>query len=141
MSMFTLAISCLNTSNFPQALDQTFQDPVQYCSLQMTCTTRHIVNTVSFPPWPSRFICLDLLPIALCSSPVAYWTPSDLGGSSRGITSEKFPFLLCYMKSSWVEYPGGRVFPLRTLNLPGYSLLTFSVSGEESAGSLVGVLL
>ena len=34
MSMFTLAISCLTTSNLPWFMDLTFQFPMQYCSLQ-----------------------------------------------------------------------------------------------------------
>jgi len=34
MSMFTLAISCLTTSNFPWFMDLTIQVPIQYCSLQ-----------------------------------------------------------------------------------------------------------
>ena len=34
MSMFTLAISCLVTSNLPWFMDLTFQVPMQYCSLQ-----------------------------------------------------------------------------------------------------------
>ena len=34
MSMFTLAISCLTTSNLPSFMDLTFQVPMQYCSLQ-----------------------------------------------------------------------------------------------------------
>ena len=34
MSMFTLAISCLTTSNLPWLMDLTFQVPMQYCSLQ-----------------------------------------------------------------------------------------------------------
>ena len=34
MSMFTLAISCLITSNFPWFVNLTFQVPMQYCSLQ-----------------------------------------------------------------------------------------------------------
>ena len=33
MSMFTLAISCLTTSNLPWFMDLTFQVPMQYCSL------------------------------------------------------------------------------------------------------------
>ena len=32
--MFTLAISCLTTSNLPCFMDLTFQVPMQYCSLQ-----------------------------------------------------------------------------------------------------------
>ena len=34
MLMFTLAISCLTTSNLPWLMDLTFQVPMQYCSLQ-----------------------------------------------------------------------------------------------------------
>ena len=34
MSVFTLAISCLTTSNLPWFMDLTFQVPMQYCSLQ-----------------------------------------------------------------------------------------------------------
>ena len=34
MSAFTLAISCLTTSNLPWFTDLTFQVPMQYCSLQ-----------------------------------------------------------------------------------------------------------
>ena len=34
MWMFTLAVSCLTTSNFPRFMDLTFQVPMQYCSLQ-----------------------------------------------------------------------------------------------------------
>ena len=32
--MFTLAISCLTTSNLPRFVDLTFQIPMQYCSFQ-----------------------------------------------------------------------------------------------------------
>jgi len=35
MSMFTLAISSLTTSNLPSFMDLTFQLPIQYCSLQL----------------------------------------------------------------------------------------------------------
>ena len=34
MSMFTLVISCLTTSNLPWFMDLPFQVPMQYCSLQ-----------------------------------------------------------------------------------------------------------
>ena len=34
MSTFTLAISCLTTSNLPWFMDLTIQVPMQYCSLQ-----------------------------------------------------------------------------------------------------------
>ena len=49
MSMFTLAIFCLTTSNLPWFMDLAFQVPIQYCSLQhqtllslpYTVTTEH----------------------------------------------------------------------------------------------------
>ena len=58
---------------------------MQYCSLQHhillssldTSTTEHLFH---FGPTTSFF--LGLLVVVFCSSPVAYWTPSDLGNSS-----------------------------------------------------------
>ena len=63
-------------------MDLTFQVTMQYYSLQHwtslslpdTCTAEYCF---CFGPAISFF--LELLVIALCSSPVAYWTPSDLG--------------------------------------------------------------
>ena len=78
--MFTLAISCLTTSNLPWFVDLTFQVPMQYCSLQhwtslpspVTFTTGccfHFGSISSF--FPELF---------LHSSPVAYWTPTEQPG-------------------------------------------------------------
>ena len=58
------------------------QVPMQYCSLHhwTSFTTRHIHNWALFPLWPSNFIlCGAMSKMALCSSPVAYWIPSNLG--------------------------------------------------------------
>ena len=69
-------------SNIPWFIDLTFQVRVQYCSWQH-CTLLSLPDTstteqhIHFGPVASFF--LKLLVIALCSSPVAYWTPSDLG--------------------------------------------------------------
>ena len=41
---------------------------------------------------PASSIFLELLVIALCSSPVAYWIPSNLGGSSSGVMSFAFSY-------------------------------------------------
>ena len=80
MSMFTLAISCLTTSNFPWFVDLTFQVLMQYWSLQhrtllsppdASTTERHF----HFGPVASSF--MELLVITLCSSLVAYQTASD----------------------------------------------------------------
>ena len=109
MLMFTLAISCLTTFNLPWLMDLTFQVPMKYCSLQhqillsppvvvqlrpQDCSmpgllklmslsqcchptiSSSVHNWVLFLLWPS----LILLELFLCSSPVAYWRPTDLGG-------------------------------------------------------------
>ena len=76
MSMFTLAISNLTTSNLPWFMDLTFQVLMQYCSLQhQTFATRHIHNWTLFPLWLSSFHSGAIS----CSSPVAYWTPTYMG--------------------------------------------------------------
>ena len=80
MLMFILAISCLTTSNLSWFMDQTLQVPMQYCYLQHptllspldTFTAKchfHFGSTASF-----------FLELFLWSSPVAYWTPLNVGG-------------------------------------------------------------
>ena len=61
-----------------------------------TFTTRHIHSWASFLLWLSHFILLELLVIALHSSLVAYWTPSNLGGSTFSVLS----FCLSYFSQS-----------------------------------------
>ena len=73
MLMFNFAISCLTTSNLPWFMDLTFQIPMQYCSLQHQTLlsppdTSAAEHHSCFGPTPSFF--LELLVIALCSSPV-----------------------------------------------------------------------
>ena len=85
MLIFTLAISCLTTSNLPWFMDLTFQVPMQYYSLQhRTLLSPVDVSTTEshfyFGPASSFF-----LELFLHSSLVAYWTPTDLGGSSYGV--------------------------------------------------------
>ena len=93
--MFTIAISCLTTSNLPQFLDLTFQVPMQYCSLQhltllpssVTSTTRicfHFGSISSF-----------FLELFLNSSPVAYWAPTNLG------VQLSVSYLLAFSCCSW----------------------------------------
>ena len=52
---------------------------------------------------------LDLLAIVLHFSPVAYWTPSNLGGSSSGVIS--FCLFTLLMRSSRQEHWSGLPFP------------------------------
>ena len=107
--MFTLAISCLTTSNLPWFMDLTFQVPMQYCSLQhqtllpspVTSTTRwcfHFGSVSSF-----------FLELFLHSSPAAYWAPTYLGGSSFSVLS--FCLFILFMGFSRQEYWSGLPFP------------------------------
>ena len=87
MSTFTLAISCLTTSNLPCLMDLTFQVPMQYCSLQHWILLLSPVTSTAgycscFGSIPSFF-----LELFLHWSPVAYWAPTDLGSSSFSILS------------------------------------------------------
>ena len=87
MSIFTLAISCLTTSNLPWFMDLTLQVPVQYCSLQhRTLLLSPVTSTIGycfcFGSIPSFF-----LELFLHWSPVAYWAPTDLRSSSFSVLS------------------------------------------------------
>ena len=109
MSTFTLAISCLTTTNLPWFMDLTFQVPVQYCSLQHWTLLLSPVPTTSgccfcFGSIPSLF--LELFPHW---SPVGYWAPTDLGSFSFSILSLCLFILL--MGFSRQEYSSGLPFP------------------------------
>ena len=107
--MFTLAISCLTTSNLPWFMDLTFQVPKQYCSLQhqtlllspITSTTGHCF---CFGSIPSSF-----LELFLHWPPVACWAPTDLGSSSFSVLS--FCLSILFMGLSRQEYWSGLPFP------------------------------
>ena len=90
--MFTLAVSCLTTSNLPWFVDLTFQVPMQYCYLQhRTLLLSPVTSTTGycfcFGSIPSLF-----LELFLHWSPVAYWAPTDLGSSSFSILSFAFSY-------------------------------------------------
>ena len=70
MSMFTLAIPCLTTSNLPWFMDLTFQVPMQYCStaLDFTSIISHIHSWVLFLLWLHLFIFSGVIsPLISCS--------------------------------------------------------------------------
>ena len=78
MSMFALAISYLTTLNLPWFMDLTFQDPMQYCSLQhQTLLLSPVTSTTGccfhFGSIPSFF-----LELFLHWSPVAYWRSTNI---------------------------------------------------------------
>ena len=89
-----------------------FQVPLQYCSLQhqillLSPDTSTTDCRIHFGPATSYI--LGLLVILLLSSPVVYWTPSDLGDSSFGVVSF-WPFTQ-FMRFSWPLYWSSLPFP------------------------------
>ena len=95
-----------------------FQVPMQYCSLQhqthpQTPDTSTTEYYFCFGPAASFF--LELLVITRCSSPVAYWTPTNLWGSSSGIVSFFFSYcswgspgkntaVVCHFLLQWTTF-------------------------------------
>ena len=109
MSTFTLAISCLTTSNLPWFMDLTFQVPMQYCSLHhQTLLSSPLASTTGccfcFGSVSSFF-----LELFLHWSPVAYWAPTDLENSSFSVLS--FCLFILFMGLSRQEYWSGLLFP------------------------------
>ena len=109
MLMFTLAISCLTTSNLSWIMDLTFQVSIQYCSLQhQTLLPSPIISTAGccfcFGSVSSIF-----LELFLHWSLVAYRAPTDLGSSSFSVLS--FCLFILFMEFSKQEYWRGLPFP------------------------------
>ena len=109
MSMFTLAISCLTTSNLPSYVNLTFQVPMQYCSLQHQTLLLSPVTSTTGCSFFSGSVSSFFLELFLYSSPVAYWAPTNLGSSSFSVISFS-PFIL-FMGFSREEYWSGLPFP------------------------------
>ena len=124
--MFTLAISCLTTSNLPWFMDLTFQVPVQYCSLQH--------RALLLPPDSFTMgLCFCLgsdssspLELFLCSSPVAYWTLPTWNIHTVSVIS--FCLLILLVGFSGQKWWSGLPFPspvnvlseLSTMALPSW---------------------
>ena len=73
MSVFTLAIPCLTTSNLPWFMDLTFQVPMQYCSYSIGLYFHHLSHaqlSVVFALAPSLRSVLELF---IHWSTVAFW--------------------------------------------------------------------
>ena len=73
LSMFTLAISCLTTSNLPWFVDLTFQDPMQYCSLQHWTLLPSLVISTTGYCFCFGSVSVFFLELFFHSSPVTYW--------------------------------------------------------------------
>ena len=105
MSMFTLAISCLTTSNLPWFMDLTFQVPMQYCSLQHQTLLPSPVTFTTGCCFCLGSISSFFLELFIPWSPVAYWTCTNLGSSSFSVLS------FCLFILLRQEYWSGLPFP------------------------------
>ena len=108
MLMFTLAISCLTTSNLPWFMDLTFQVPMQYCSLQhQTLLPLPVSSTTGccFALAPSLHFSGVISPLISSSILGTYW----LGDSSFSVLS--FCLFILFMGFSRQERWSGLPFP------------------------------
>ena len=108
MSMFSLAISYLTTSNLSGFMDLTFQVPMQYCSFQHWTLLPSPVTSTTGHCFLFGSISLFFLELILHSSPVAYWAPTNLGSSSFSDLS--FCLFILFMGFSRQEYWSGLPF-------------------------------
>ena len=78
MSTFTLAISCLTTSNLPWFMDLTFQVPMQYCSLQhQTLLLPPVTSTAGHLLWLHLFILSEVISPLLSSRILGTYWPGE----------------------------------------------------------------
>ena len=98
MSMFTLAMSCLTTSNLPWFMDLPFQVPMQHWSLQHQTLLPSPVTSTTGCCFCFGSVSLFFLELFFHWSPVAYWAPTDLGSSSFSVL---FFFAFSYCPCCW----------------------------------------
>ena len=111
MSMFTVAISYLTTSNLPWFMDLTYQVPMQYCSLQLTASyfssiTSHIHNFVLFLLWLCLFILSGVIFPLISSSILGTYLPGEFI-----FQCPTFFLFILFMGFSGQEYWSGLPFP------------------------------
>ena len=108
MSVLTLGISCLTTSNLPWFMDLIFQVSMQYCSLQhQTLLWSPVISTgYCFCPGSISSFFLELF---LQWSLVACWALTNLGSSSFSVLS--FCLFILFMGFSRQENWSGLPFP------------------------------
>ena len=109
MLTFTLAISCLTTSNLPWFMDLTFQIPMQYCSLQHRILHPSSVTSKTGYCFLCGSASLFILELFLHPSLVTYWAPTDLGSSSLIVLS--YCLFILFIRFSRQEYWSGVPFP------------------------------
>ena len=106
--MFTLATSCLTTSNLPWFMDLIFQVPMQYCSLQHRTLLPSLVTSTAGCCFCFSSVSSFFLELFLHSCPVAYWAPTNLGSSCFNVIS--FCFFIVFMGISRQEDWSGLPF-------------------------------
>ena len=108
MLMFTLAISCLTTSNSPWFMDLTFQVPIQYCFLQhqILLLSPVISTTGVVLLWLHPFILSGVISPLISSSVLGTYWPREFIFSVLS-----FCLLLLFMGFSRQEYWSGLPFP------------------------------
>ena len=116
MSTFTLAISCLTTSNLPWFMVLTFQVPMQYCSFQHWTLLLSPVTSTAGCYFCFGSVSSFFLELFLHCSPVTYWVPTDLGSSSFSILS--FCLFILFMEFSRQEYWSGLPFSSPVDHIP-----------------------
>ena len=102
MSMFTLAISCLTTSNLPWLMDLIIPVPMQCFSLQHWTLLLSPVTSTTGYCFCFGSILSFFLELFLHWSPVAYWASTDLESSSFSILS--FCLFILFMGLQRVGY-------------------------------------
>ena len=108
MLIFTLAISCLITSNLPWFMDLTFQVPIQYCSLQHQTLLLSPVTSTTGAGFAlvHLFILSGVISPSISSSILGTYPP---GSSSFSVLS--FGLFMLFMGFSRQEYWSGLPFP------------------------------
>ena len=109
MLTYTLAISCLTTSNLPWFMDLTFHVPMQSCSLQHQTFLPSPVTSTTGCCFCFGSVSSFFLELFLHWSPAAYWAPTNLRSSSFRVLS--FCLFILLMGFSSQEYWSGLPFP------------------------------
>ena len=123
MSTFTLAISCLTTSNLPWFMELTFQVPMQYCSLQHQTLLPYPVKSTIGCCFSFGSVSSFFLELFFHWTPIACWAPTNLGSSSIRVLS--FCLFILFMRFSRQEYQSGFPFPSPVDHiLSGFSTMT-----------------
>ena len=139
MSMFTLAISCLTTSNLPWFMDNQDNIPGSYAILlfigsDFTSITSHIHNWALFPLWLSLFILSGVISSLFSSNILGSYQPGEF------IFQCPFCLFILSMGFSRQECRGGLPFPSpvdyvlsELLNMTNPSWVAHSFIGSDKA--------